>query len=103
VAPVILRILQSAVDPSDIDTVKRLFADDVRPVFEKLDGCLAVELLVSVESNAGGLVEGAAVTRWTSLDAMEEAMASRRVSEAQVRVFELLRQEPVIRVFDVAE
>jgi quinol monooxygenase YgiN len=99
----ILRILQSAVDPTDIDDVKRLFADDVKPVFEKLPGCLAVELLVSVDSNAGGLVEGAALSRWTTQEAMEEAMASRRVSEAQVRVFELLRQEPVIRVFDVSE
>jgi quinol monooxygenase YgiN len=100
---VILRMLQSAVDPTDIDMVKRLFADDVVPVFEKLPGCLGIELLMSVESNAGGLVEGAALSRWTTVQAMEEGMGSRRVSEAQVRVFELLRQEPVIRVFDVAE
>jgi quinol monooxygenase YgiN len=96
-------MLQSAVDPDDIDTVKRLFADDVLPVFEKLPGCLGIELLMSVESNAGGLVEGAALSRWTTIEAMEEGMGSRRVSEAQVRVFELLRHEPVIRVFDVAE
>jgi quinol monooxygenase YgiN len=99
----ILRILQSSVDPADIDNVKRLFADDVLPVFEKLPGCLGIELLVSVDTNAGGLVEGAALSRWTTRDAMEEGMGSRRVSEAQVRVFELLRQEPVIRVFEVAE
>ncbi len=99
----VLRMLQSAVDPDDIDTVKRLFADDVLPVFEKLPGCLGIELLMSVESNAGGLVEGAALSRWTTIEAMEEGMGSRRVSEAQVRVFELLRHEPVIRVFDVAE
>jgi quinol monooxygenase YgiN len=99
----IMRLLQSAVDPDDIDTVKRLFADDVVPVFEALPGCLGIELLVSVESNAGGLVEGAALSRWTTRDAMEEGMGSRRVSEAQVRVFELLRHEPVIRVFEVAE
>lgn len=99
----VLRILQSAVDPADIDTVKRLFADDVLPVFEKLPGCLGIELLVSVDTNAGGLVEGAALSRWTSKDAMEEGMGSRRVSEAQVRVFEMLRQEPVIRVFEVSE
>ena len=99
----IVRLLLSAVDPTDIDNVKRLFADDVLPVFEELPGCLGIELLVSVESNAGGLVEGAALSRWTSREAMEEGMGSRRVSEAQVRVFELLRHEPVIRVFEVAE
>ena len=97
----IVRILQSAVDPADIDTVRRLFADDVLPVFAALDGCDGIELLMSLESNAGGLVEGAAVSRWDSREAMDEGMASRQVAEAQVRVFELLRQEPVVRIFDV--
>lgn len=99
----IVRILQSAVDPTDIDTVRQLFADDVLPVFRALPGCESIELLMSIESNAGGLVEGAAISRWSSLAQMEEGMASREVSEAQVRVFELLRQEPVIRVFEVQE
>ena len=97
----IVRVLQSAVDPADIDTVRQLFADDVLPVFRALPGCDGIELLMSLESNAGGLVEGAAVSRWTSRQAMDEGMASRQVSEAQGRVFELLRQEPVVRVFDV--
>jgi quinol monooxygenase YgiN len=99
----IVRILQSAVDPTDIDKVRRLFADDVKPVLEAQAGCLEVQLLMSVDANAGGLVEGAAFSRWETKDAMETAMGSRRVSEAQVRVFELLRQEPVVRVFEVAE
>jgi hypothetical protein len=33
---------------------------------------------------------------------MDEGLASRQVAEAQVRVFELLRQEPVVRIFEVA-
>ena len=98
----ILRILQSAVDPADIDPVRRLFAADVLPVFQALDGCLGIELLVSAEPNAGGLVEGAALSRWESRQAMEQGLASRQVAEAQVRVFELLRQEPVVRIFEVA-
>lgn len=97
----VVRILQSAVDPADIDTVRRLFADDVLPVFRGLDGCDGIELLMSLESNAGGLVEGAAVSRWRSRQAMDDGMASRQVAEAQVRVFELLRQEPIVRIFDV--
>jgi quinol monooxygenase YgiN len=98
----ILRILQSAVDPADIESVKQLFAADVFPVFRTLDGCLGIELLVSAESNAGGLVEGAALSRWETRKAMEDGMASRQVAEAQVRVFQLLRQEPVVRIFEVA-
>lgn len=97
----VVRILQSAVDPADIETVRQLFADDVLPVFRALDGCDGIELLMSLESNAGGLVEGAAVSRWSNRKAMDDGMASRQVAEAQVRVFELLRQEPVVRIFDV--
>ncbi|MEY2568355.1 MAG: hypothetical protein QOE35_2884 [Actinomycetota bacterium] len=97
----ILRFLQSAVDPADIDNVRRLFTDDVLPAFRALPGCIGIELLMSLETNAGGLVEGAALSRWESREAMDEGMASRQVHEAQVRIFELLCQEPIIRVFEV--
>ena len=96
-----MRVFQSAVDPSDIDTVRRLFIDDVTPAFSGLEGCLGIELVVSRDRNAGGLVEGAAVSRWASLETMDEAMATRAVREALVRVTELLRQQPVTRVFEV--
>jgi quinol monooxygenase YgiN len=96
-----LRVFQSAVDPGDIETIRRLFAEDVLPAFRDLAGCLGVELLISHEQNAGGLVEGAALSRWASMEAMDEAVASRPVREALVRVTTLLRQQPVTRVFEV--
>ncbi len=96
-----IRVFQSAVDPGDISTVRQLFTDDVVPAFANLTGCLGVELLISNEKNAGGLVEGTAMSRWSSLEAMEEAVASRAVREALVRVTTLLRQQPVTRVFEV--
>jgi len=96
-----LRVFQTAVDPADVDTVRRLFGEDVLPAVESRPGCRGIELVMSVEHNAGGLVEGWALSRWDSRDAMEEAIASREVRESQVRVFELLRQEPVVRVFEV--
>jgi len=96
-----LRLYQSAVDPDDVDEVRRLFAADVVPVFAACPGCLGVELAVSIEVNAGGLVEGAAISRWSSLDEMVAAMGSREVSEAIVRVRQLLRQEPVSKVLEV--
>jgi quinol monooxygenase YgiN len=91
------------VDPVDVEEVRRLFADDVKPVFDAVDGCLSVELAVSVEKNAGGLVEGVVASRWSSLEAMEAAVASRPVLEAIVRVRQLLRQEPVAKVFETIE
>jgi quinol monooxygenase YgiN len=96
-----LRLFQTAVDPADIDEVTRLFEDDVKPVFAAFDSCLSIELVVHVEKNAGGLVDGAAVSRWTSIEAMEEALASRQVAEALIRVRQLLRQEPISKVFEV--
>lgn len=97
----VLRMFQTAIDPADVDTLCRLFAEDVLPVYRELPGCLGIELVMSVGSSAGGLVEGAAISRWSGLEEMEKAIASRPVTEAQVRVLQLLRQEPVIRVFEV--
>ena len=99
--PEYLRLYQSAVDPSDLEEMHRLFLDDVVPAFTKRPGCLAMELTVAIEPNAGGLMEGAAISRWSSLDDMAAALASREVQEAIVRVRQLLRQEPVSKVMQV--
>ena len=101
--PEYLRFYQSAIDPSDVDEMRRLFVDDVVPAFSQAPGCLGLELTVSIEPNAGGLVEGAAISRWSSLDEMAAAMASHEVREALVRVRQLLRQEPVAKVLQVLQ
>ena len=99
--PQFLRLYQSAVAPADVDEVKRLFVDDVVPAFSGASGCLGIELAVTVAPNAGGLVEGTAISRWSSLDDMAAAIASQEVREALVRVRQLLRQEPVSKVLEV--
>ena len=101
--PQYLRLYQSAVDPADVEQMQRLFADDVVPAFRRANGCLGLELTVSIEPNAGGLVEGAAISRWSSLDDMAAALASHDVREALVRVRQLLRQEPVSKVLQVLQ
>jgi len=98
-----LRLYQSAVDPADVKEMQRLFLDDVAPAFSRATGCLGIELTVAVEPNAGGLVEGAAISRWSSLEAMATAMESHDVQEALVRVRQLLRQEPVTKVLQVLQ
>jgi quinol monooxygenase YgiN len=97
----LVRFFYSAVDPSDVDEVRKLFLEDVRPAFDGQPGCLGIELLINVTSNAGGLVDGMAMSRWESRQAMDDALASRGVQEALVRVSQLLRQEPVTRTFEV--
>ena len=98
-----LRLYQSAVDPADVTEMQRLFLDDVAPAFSRATGCLGIELTVTIEPNAGGLVEGAAISRWSSLEAMATAMESHDVQEALVRVRQLLRQEPVTKVLQVLQ
>ena len=96
-----VRIFHSAVDPEDVDDIRALFAEDVVPAFRDRPGCLSIELLMSLDQNAGGLLDGAAMSRWESFEAMEEAMASREIAEGLVRILKLLRQEPVTRVYEV--
>jgi quinol monooxygenase YgiN len=96
-----LRLYQSAVAPADVEEIKRLFVDDVVPAFSGASGCLGIELAVTVAPNAGGLVEGTAISRWSSLEQMAAAIASHEVREALVRVRQLLRQEPVSKVLEV--
>jgi quinol monooxygenase YgiN len=97
----VLRLFQSAVDPADVEELRSLFLDDVKSAFETVTGCLGIELIMNTEKNAGGLVEGAAISRWATRDEMDKGVESRTVAEAQVRIFQLLRQEPVVRVFEV--
>ena len=97
----LLRVFQTAVDPADLDEVRRLFADDILPVYGAFPGCVSIELVVSTDRHAGGLLECATVSRWKERGAMDEAIGSRAAKEAQVRILELLRQEPLVRVFEV--
>lgn len=101
VTPQVVRMFQTAVDPADLDEVRRLFSDDILPAFRDMPGCLSMELVQSTDHHPGGLVDCAAVSRWESAAAMDAAMATRSAKEAQVRVFQLLRQEPLVRVFEV--
>lgn len=97
----ILRLFQTAVDPADLAEVRRLFADDMLPVYRAFPGCVAIELMLGVDHHPGGLIECAAVSRWADGAMMGEAMESRAAKEAQVRILELLRQEPLVRVFEI--
>jgi quinol monooxygenase YgiN len=95
-----VRLFFSAVDPTDSDEVRRIFLEDVKPAFTQL-GCDSVELLVKTEPNAGGLLEGVLLSRWTTRDDLDRALASRPVAESLVRVRQLLRLEPVTHTLEV--
>ena len=98
-----VRLFTSAIDPSDLDEVRRIFAEDIAPVFESLPGCASMELLLGIDRNAGGLVDAAALSRWTSQDELTKAIESRAVAESMVRILPFLQLEPVIRMFEIVE
>jgi heme-degrading monooxygenase HmoA len=100
---VFVRLFSSAIDPSDLDGVRRIFAEDIAPAFESLPGCVSMELLLGTNRNAGGLVDAAALSRWTSHDDLITGIESRAVAESMVRVLPFLQLEPVIRMFEVVE
>jgi hypothetical protein len=98
-----VRMFMSALDPGDVDKVKRILDDEVRPVFEALEGCQSVDLLVSSEQNAGGLVDGCVLSRWATLDQLTAALASPPIVDATQRLRGVLRQEPVTRIYQVLD
>jgi quinol monooxygenase YgiN len=100
---VFVRLFSSAIDPSDVEGVRRIFAEDIAPVFETLPGCVSMELLLGTGRNAGGLIDAATLSRWTSQDDLAKAIESRAVAESMVRVLPFLQLEPVIRMFEIVE
>ena len=98
-----VRLFTSAIDPSDLDEVRRIFAEDLAPVFESLPGCTSIELLLGTDRNAGGLVDVGALSRWKSQDELTAGIESRAVGESMVRILPFLQLEPVIRMFEIIE
>lgn len=98
-----VRFFSTAIDPSDLGEVRRIFAEDIKPVFETLAGCRSMEFFVCPDANAGGLVDGAACSRWDSLAELTEGVESRAVAESMVRILPFLQVEPVIKVFEIVE
>lgn len=99
----VIRLFGSSIHPADIDVVRTCFLEDVRPAFERAEGCLGIELAISSTSSSSGMVEGTAISRWDSMPAMEAAVESRDLQESQVRIKQYLRSLPLIQVFAVLE
>ena len=97
------RLFSSQLDPSAIEQFRTIFANELRPLFAQVGGCETIDLLVATEPNAGGLVEGCIIARWTTLDAIDAAYARDDVRAVAQRLLRLLRQEPVISVYEVLD
>ncbi len=94
----VIRIFRSAVHPDDLAEVARLFEEDVRPVFTAMEGCLSIELVMDNKLSSTGLVEGAVVSRWRSLEDMERGVGTEEAIASQQNVRRLLRTQPIVTV-----
>ncbi len=94
----VLRIFRSAVHPDDLAEVARLFEEDIRPVFTSMEGCLSIELVMDNKLSSTGLVEGAVVSRWRSVQEMERAVGTEKAIASQQNVRRLLRSQPIVTV-----
>ena len=97
----IVRLFLSACAPQDMDELIRLFKEDVVPAFEAYDDCLGIELIAGDAPGVDGLVEGGALTRWTSIEAMEEILDKPDIQASQTRIREYLRRTPLRKVYEV--
>jgi quinol monooxygenase YgiN len=97
----VIRLFLSAVAPGDIDRLIEYFSEDVVAAFEAHPACLGIELIRAEQPGLGGLIEGGALSRWTSVAEMEEALQSEELVASQNRVRELLHRTPIRKVYEV--
>ncbi|MGH9116810.1 MAG: antibiotic biosynthesis monooxygenase family protein [Acidimicrobiales bacterium] len=96
-----VRMFVTALDPADVAAVRDVVLSEVKPVFESQTACSSVELLVSTEQNAGGLVDGCILSRWDSLDDLRQAVSSPAILAVVDKLRPQLRQEPIGRIYEI--
>lgn len=99
----IVRIFDTAMDPADIEKGKQLFRDEVKPAFERFEGCHDVEMVIGVEEHSQDLVDIASISHWDSLEAIEKATSSDEYADALDEIRRLFQQAPLVRHFEVAD
>ncbi|HEY7876498.1 MAG TPA: hypothetical protein VIG64_15400 [Actinomycetota bacterium] len=99
----IIRIFDTAIEADDVELAKELFRGQVRPAFDGFDGCAGIDMHLSIDEHSGDLVEVAAISRWTSRAAIEEAIAADAYDDAMAELKKLFRQTPIVRHFEAID
>ncbi len=99
----IVRIFDTAMDPADVEEAKRLFREQVRPVFLSFDGCSEVDMIIGVEEHSGDLVDVASISRWESLAAVDSATQTAAYKDSMTEIRRLFAQSPIVRHFELAQ
>lgn len=99
----IVRIFDTAMERDDIERAKGLFLQQVRPAFAGFDGCLGIEMYVGIDAHSLDLVDVAALSRWTSTEAITTATALPQYEDALAEIRLLFQQTPIVRHFEAME
>ncbi|HWL66041.1 MAG TPA: antibiotic biosynthesis monooxygenase [Actinomycetota bacterium] len=99
----IVRIFDTAMDPADVEKGKELFRQKVRPAFDSFAGCHGVEMVIGVEEHSQDLVDIASISRWDSIESIEQATTSDDYKEALEEIRKLFQQAPIVRHFELTE
>jgi len=99
----IVRIFDTAMDPDDIETGKRLFREHVIPVFNGFDGCHGAEMNLGIEEHSGDLVDVVSISRWESMEAIANATKTDEYQAALAEIRKLFQRAPIIRHFEVVD
>ena len=99
----IIRIFDTAMDPDDVEDGKRLFREQVVPAFDAFEGCQGAEMSLGIEEHSGDLIDVVSVSRWDSMDAIQNATKTDEYREALLEIKKLFQRSPIIRHFELVE
>ncbi len=99
----IIRIFDTAMDPDDIEKGKKLFREQVVPAFNTFEGCHGAEMNLGIEEHSGDLVDVVSISRWDSMEAIENATKTEDYREALAEIRKLFQRAPIIRHFELVE
>jgi quinol monooxygenase YgiN len=97
----IVRIFDTNIDPADVDAGKELFRTQVKPAFDLFEGCAGIEMHIGIDEHSGDLVDVVAISRWESLEAIDQATATDQYTEALAEIRKLFQRTPIVRHFEV--
>jgi quinol monooxygenase YgiN len=99
----IIRIFDTAIEPDDVEKAKELFREVVRPTFQNLEGCEGIEMYLGIDEHSRDLVDVAAISRWESQDAINEALKTPEYDESLRDLRQLFQETPIVRHFEIAD
>ena len=99
----IIRIFDTAMDPDDVEKGKQLFRDQVVPAFNAFDGCHGAEMNLGIEEHTGDLVDVVSISRWDSMEAIQNATGTEEYADALQEIRKLFQRSPIIRHFELVD